>query len=415
MELKIPNSNDKFRASPVYYANYDAYYFSDKKVMTNQGGTRSGKTYSIQQLLITISQSDKNIISVVSCTLPHLKRGAIRDFIEIMENWGLFKERNWNRTELIYKFDNGSMIEFFSADNSAKLRGPSRDVLFCNEVNLLTYDDWQQLILRTRGKIFVDYNPVDEFSWVYDHILTREDCAYIQSTYLDNYDFLPKEQIEEIERLKLIDENYWQVFGLGNVAQAVNLVYPKIEVLDKLPTFKEVIYGLDFGFHAPTALCSVSRDGDNLYIKELFYEAGVKSTDFLRYLEQLIPNKTDYIYADSADPQRIKEIYDAGFNIHKADKSVSAGIFYVKNFKLHTDKASVNLLKEIRSYKWKENKNNMLLDEPVKFNDHCCDSFRYAAFTHGQKYWSSTAVIFPDLVSKKSLRNKNRIDKYANY
>ena len=121
--------------------------------MTNQGGTRSGKTYSIQQLLITISQSDKNIISVVSCTLPHLKRGAIRDFIEIMENWGLFKERNWNRTELIYKFDNGSMIEFFSADNSAKLRGPSRDVLFCNEVNLLTYDDWQQLILRTRTNL----------------------------------------------------------------------------------------------------------------------------------------------------------------------------------------------------------------------------------------------------------------------
>ena len=243
------------KVSPVFLRNCEAYDNERYNVIANQGSTRSGKTYSITQLLISIIEKEKKKISIVSKTLPHLKRGVLRDFKEIMYDWGLFEEKYFNRSELIYYFDDNSYIEFFSADNAAKLRGPGRDILFVNEVNLLSFEEWQQLIIRTREKSFCDYNPVEEFSWVYDQILTRSDCKFIKSTYLDNFAYLPPRQIEEIERMKDIDYNLWQVFGLGNVAKSTNVVYNNFKVDSNFPADNDshVVYGIDFGFNHPTA------------------------------------------------------------------------------------------------------------------------------------------------------------------
>jgi phage terminase large subunit len=397
----------KIKASPVYLANWYYFHQPQYKIFVNQGGTRSGKTFSITQNLINLALEKMRTISVVSVTHSHLKRGVIRDFKVIMNDWNIFNENSFNKTDLIYQFPNGSIIEFFSADNSAKLRGSGRDILFINEANLLSYDEWKQLTLRTREKIFIDYNPVDEFSWIYEKVLPREDCCFIQSCYLDNKQFLPAEQIEEIERLREEDENYWQVFGLGNVAHSTDLIYNKISVTNQLP-FGEIIYGIDFGFNNPTTLLQISRDGNEIFINELLYERRLTNSDLIEQLEILIPNKFDCIYADSAEPQRIEEIHQSGFNIYSSDKSVKAGIDYCQRFKINIYKESINTIKELRTYKWKQDKNGNKVDEPVKFNDHACDTMRYAVFTHGQKYWSDIGMVFPNI-------HLNKINKKTNY
>ncbi len=411
--------------SPVFIANMMAYRNAQFSIIANQGGTRSGKTYSILQLLIKEVLSNNLEISVVSKTLPHLKKGAIRDFLKILQSLDIYDDRKWNKSELVYRFTKESFIEFFSADDSAKLRGPGRDVLFVNEINLLNPDEWLQLMMRTRSKKFCDYNPVDEFSWVYDKIVPRNDCKYIQSNYLDNYDFLPKEQITEIERLQTEDDNLWQIFGLGNIAHATNLIYTKLR-FETIPFPNgDTIYGIDFGFNNPTAIVRVTNLGNNmLYLEEALYERGLTNSDLLKLMPDIINNngrgsKNDYIYADAAEPQRIKEFYDAGFNIYPADKgpnSVKARIDYCKRFNLIISDDSPNGQKEARSYKWKEDKNGIILDEPVKFNDHFLDAFGYAVFTHGQKYWDIPALILPSICTGRSSgKVLRKADKYDNY
>ena len=330
-----------------------------------------------------------------------------RDFEKITQTLGIYDDKKFNKTDLVYRFTPEIYMEFFSADDGNKLRGTSRDILFINEANLLTYDEWKQLLMRTRGKIFIDYNPSEEFHWIYDYVLTRNDVKFIKSTYLDNYDYLPKEQIEEIERLKFEDNNYWQIYGLGEVAKATNLIYPNFTI-DNFSIGGDAVYGLDFGFNNQTALVKIVRQDRILYLTEMIYESHLTNSDLIQSLKKFNIGHT-FIYADAAEPQRIEEIYRAGFNIHPSDKSVKPGIDFVKRFQLKVNKDSVNLMKELKSYKWKEDKNGNILDEPVKFNDHLCDSVRYAVFTHGQKYWINAQSAFPKQIASikdSNFRNK---------
>lgn len=376
-----------YKTSPVFWANYNAYYDKGVKIICNQGGTRSGKTYSITQLLILLATTTPKLrVSIVSKTFPHLKRGVLRDFTTIMQDLGIFEDERMNRSEYIYKFPNGSFIEFFSADTSEKLRGPGRDILFINEANLLTYDEFLQLLLRTTHKTFIDYNPVDEYCWIYDYVLTRPDVKFIQSCYLDNLDFLPQSQVEEIERLKDVDPHQWQIFGLGNVAKATNLIYSNFQIAN-FDINSEKIYGLDFGFNNPTALVQVQQDGGTIYVKYLLYETNLTNADLIDRLKELIPNRTSFIYADAAEPARIEEIKRAGFNIWPADKNVKQGIDFIKRFKIVVSSDSYELIKEIKAYKWKTDKDGKVLDEPIKVNDHALDAMRYAAYSYGSKYW----------------------------
>jgi len=405
--------NLKYKTSPVFLANYLAFHENGVKIICNQGGTRSGKTYSITQLLILLATTTPKLrVSIVSKTFPHLKRGVLRDFTTIMQDLGIFEDERMNRSEYIYKFPNGSFIEFFSADTSEKLRGPGRDILFINEANLLSYDEFLQLLLRTTKKVFIDYNPVDEYCWIYDYVLIRPDTKFIQSCYLDNYEFLPKTQIEEIERLKDIDPHQWQIFGLGNIAKATNLIYPNFKI-SQFDVNTEPIYGLDFGFNNPTALVQVQQEGGTLYCKQLLYETNLTNADLIARLNELIQRRTNFIYADAAEPARIEEIKRAGFNIWPADKNVKQGVDFIKRFQIVISPDSVDLQKEIKSYKWKTDKDDKILDDPIKINDHALDAMRYAAYTYGSKYWTQDNSVQIPLLHKFVKPQKSKI--YDNY
>lgn len=366
--------------TPVYLANAKAFE-QGYRIIANQGGTRSGKTYAIMQLLSTLVKKLNNTsITVTSVALPHLKRGALRDFNTILGDYNWYNEADINKTDLVYNFGS-NYIEFFSSDNSLKVRGPGRDILFVNEANLLDYATFKQLLLRTTKTIFIDYNPADEYHWIYDHVLNRADCKFIQSTYLESYDFLAAEQIQEIELLKDESDDLWRVFGLGERGSARTNIYTHWKVCESLPALDRYCYGLDFGFGHPTALVQCRYYNNANYWHEVIYGSGITTNDLIAKMKELMIDRRVEIFADSARSDTIEEIYRAGFNIKKADKTVTDGILFIKSKPLYITRESTNLLKEIRSYKWMEDKNGRILDAPVKLFDDGMDAGRYGSYT----------------------------------
>ena len=276
---------------------------------------------------------------------------------------------------------NGNEFEFISVDEPTKIRGRKRNILFINEANEFHFEDWQQLILRTTERIFLDYNPSDEYHWIYENVLPREDCTFIKSTYKDN-PFLDTQTIKEIERLKDLDENYWRVYGLGERGVSQQTIFKNYDLVDSIPqNAKFIAYGLDFGFSAdPTAIIEVYRHDLNLYLNEIVYTKGLTNQDIGKRLTDFNINRQQEIIADSAEPKSIEEIYRLGFNIKPAKKgadSVKNGIDIMKRYRLKITKKSVNLIKEIRNYKWMQDKNNRILNKPVDAFNHCLDSIRY--------------------------------------
>lgn len=378
--------------TPVYWANKRAYDKGQYRVIANQGSTRSSKTFSLSQLMIDIASGGinqitgqkygKKEISIVSPSLPHLKKGARKDVLQNLEDQMLFNENDFNRTDQIYTFPStGSYIEFFGADDSQRVRGPGRDILYLNEANLLRKDTALQLFLRTREVIFMDFNPADEYSWVYD-VADKAGNKLIISTYLNNLANLTKEQIAEIEGLKDADENLWKVFGLGLRGTSSETIYTHWKMCDDLPMRGEIIYGQDFGYNVPSALLRIEIFDGALYWDELIYEPKLTTGDLIERYKTVDMSKTGNVYCDAAEPKTIEELCRAGYNAIAADKDVTEGIRKVKSMPLYITKRSTNLLKEIRSYKWKVDRDGKVLDEPVKFNDHALDAGRYGTFTH---------------------------------
>lgn len=372
--------------TPVYFANKEAYESGKHRVIGNQGSTRSSKTYSLSQLLsLYIPYKYKKSISVVSPSLPHLKRGARRDFLEIMDNAGLYSDSNFNKTDNIYHYPNGSYVEFFGVDEPGKVRGPGRDILYCNEANLIQFSIYTQLALRTKECIFLDFNPVEETSWVYD-VVDRPGNKLIHSTYLNNLDFLTKEQIEEIEGLKLADKNLWKVFGLGLRGSSEDIIYTHYKMCDDLPLKGEVFMGCDFGYNVPSSLVLCELYEGAIYVKELLYEKGLTTGDLIERFRDLGVSKTIEIFCDCAEPKTIEELFRSGYNAKEADKDVTEGIRKVKSYPLFICENSSNIVKEIKGYKWRTDRDGKKIkekdrDEPVKFNDHAMDAMRYAIFT----------------------------------
>lgn len=366
------------KTTPVFQRNAWAYQ-SDAQIICNEGGSRSGKTYSIIQLLIGIAVNEKNKrISIVSHSLPHIKRGALRDFKVIMDSMNRWNDDNWSATNFIYTFSNGSYIELFGLEDESKARGPGRDILFVNEANLISRTLFDQLAMRTTGKIFADWNPADFNSWTYE-MADGEGAINIHSTYLDNIYNLSPLQIKYIESYKSLPDDFmWKVYGLGQRGASKETIYTAWKRCEVMPENGEVFYGLDFGFTNPCAMVKVTHYEGANYVEELLYETGI--TDLVPYLQRLVPKRAT-IYADSAEPKSIELIYRAGFNIKPSDKDVWAGIMNVKSMPLYIGGDSRNLQAELMSYKWKKDKNDNVLEEPVKENDHLCDAMRYAIFT----------------------------------
>jgi len=368
---------------------FECNYNCNIPIVVNQGGSSSGKTVCILQVLaIRAIQEPNSIITVVGQDIPNLKRGALRDF----EQYVLCDQsisdhvKSYNKSERIYTFTNGSIIEFESYDNEQDAKNGKRDYLFLNEANGIPYEIYNQLQMRTKKQTFLDYNPSSEF-WVHEKILTlpHDRVKLFISDYRHN-PFCPQSIIDNIESLREQDEQMWKVYGRGMTGKIEGLIYPNWHLVDELPD-GEIIYGLDFGFNHPTALIRGIVDTDTmcLYLDEVIYESKLITQELIDRMQQAGVSSSSSIYADAARPETIEEIYRAGFNIEKADKAVWDGINKMKSFNIHITKTSTNLIKEMRSYKWKVDKNGKSLEEPVKFLDDALDAARYLVWNATRK------------------------------
>lgn len=367
--------------TPVFQRNLAAYQ-KGYPIICNEGGSRSSKSYSIVQLLCGIAKREPGKrISIVSHSLPHVKRGVYRDFKIIMNEIGQWREDQWRATDFVFTFSNGSYIELFGLEDEGKARGPGRDILFVNEANLISKPLFDQLAMRTTGQIFLDWNPADFNSWVYE-IADDPKNKCIHSTYKDNIHNLSKGQIDYIEHYKTLPDDFmWKVYGLGLRGAAKELIYTTWKYYDEEPNGGDVFYGLDFGFVHPAALIKVTHYEGANYVEQMIYQSGLLNHELI----SLIKDKTGpnaVIYADAAEPKSIEEIYKAGINVQQADKDVWAGIVGVKSYPLFVRYGSTNLIRELQGYKWKKDKNDNVLEEPVKASDDACDAMRYAIFTH---------------------------------
>lgn len=376
----------KLESSIVFEKNYNANK-TDKRIISNRGGARSTKTYSLLQLFIVLCfEKTGKEYDIIRKALPSLRHSAYKDFIDILKSNNLYSEKNHNKTDLSYSF-RGNLFSFFSIDDAQKVRGRKRDYVLLNEANELTIEDFRQISLRTNEKLFMDYNPSDEDSWIYD-IESRNDAIRIDSTYLDN-PFLPQGIVGEIERLKEDDPDYWLVYGLGEIGRRRELIYRNWDTCDSFPdNCDEIIYGMDFGFNDPKVLGKIGRRGNELFIDELVYQRELLRADLIKMLPNLIHSKTAEIYADSEDPETITDIYNNGWNVKPADKekgSVLYGIECVKMFKIWITGRSTNIIRDWKNYKWKVDKNGKVLDEPAHAFSHSPDMVRYPVYTHWGK------------------------------
>ena len=358
-----------------------------KRLRIVQGGTSSSKTYSILIRLIDLCQRDTKptLTSVVSESFPHLKRGAIKDFLDIMVGLNLFKDEAWNKTEYTYTFETGSKIEFFSADQPGKVRGPRRDRLFINEANNIPFETFEQLEVRTSEFIFLDYNPVSEF-WVTEEIFNkRDDYEFIILTYKDN-EALSDTIVRSIESRKN-RVNWWKVYGLGELGEIEGKIYTGWQVIDEIPHEARLERrGLDFGYTVdPSAVVDVYYLNGGYIFNEQLYQQGMSNRQLADHLLSLSQPET-MVIADSAEPKSIDDIYSFGVNIKGAEKgkdSIRQGIQFIQDLPISVTKHSVNLIKEYRNYVWATDKLGRTLSPNVPEGgmDHLLDAARYAMST----------------------------------
>lgn len=361
-------------------------WLDGKRLIANRGGTRSGKTYSLVCLLVSIARNGKKrSIDIVSESLPHLKRGAINDIEDILSNEGMMEGVHYehNRSDHTYTFNKGTQIRFFSADDWGKVKGSRRDILFINEANRIPFETYRQLAVRTAETIFIDWNPDTEYWYELKQLNTKETTAEIVSTYKDN-PFLSEVQIAEIES-NMGDTEWWKVYGLGEVGRPMGVIFDRWEQVNAVPEGARLIArGLDFGFSVdPTAMVDVYKYDGKLWLDEQCYQRGMTNDKIAEALKGFHGRTV----ADSAEMKSITEIYNYGIRYiepaRKGSDSVRAGIDVLRRYEIKVTKRSLNLIFELRNYKWKENKiTGETMNEPVDKFNHCIDAVRYVALNY---------------------------------
>ena len=354
-----------------------------KSVIVNKGGTRSGKTWSLLQVVYVLATNKKNVlISIVGESLSFLKRGAMRDFQTMLGN--TWNPDWWNATDKVYTIPTtGSAIEFFSADNEGKVHGSSRDYLFINECYFIGWEIYRQLSVRTRAKVLLDYNPRSRF-WVDEHLLGRKDVALIHSTYKDN-PFLTARQVAEIESYKG-NNNWWRVYGEGQTGTIEGLIYTNWDIVDTMPTgLTKWVVGIDFGYSDPTAIVRVALAGGELYVEQLCHKSGMNNSEIATVLKNNGCTMYTPIVADSAEPKSIAELNAQGLSVKPSPKgsdSVANGIQVVQRYKMHVTADSVDVINELRNYAWKTDSSGKPLGVPEHPFSHSMDALRYAVATY---------------------------------
>jgi phage terminase large subunit len=362
----------------VVYDHLEKAMELNKRIIVAQGGARSGKTYnSLIWWIVKLIQEENKTLSIVRKTLPALKQSILKDLIQVLELFDLYDPNKHHKQEGYFELPNKCIINYFSVDEPQKLRGSKRDYLYVNEANELTLEDWRQLLMRTESIITADLNPSDLNSWVYE-LEKREDCYYYKTTWRDN-PFLPKTLIDEIELLKETDINYYRIFGLGERGVPQTLVFNTWHVIDEIPKEAKLLgRGVDWGYNNPTTLIEVYKYENNLYFDEKLYLKNLTMGDIIYRLDELNIPKTDDIWCDSALPQNITELKNARYNAKPVKKNtILHGIDLIKRNKVHITSTSLNLLREFQTYKWKTDKDGVMLDVPEDANNDCIDSIRY--------------------------------------
>jgi phage terminase large subunit len=374
-------SKNDYEASVLFKRNYA----SAAHIVINQGGTSSGKTYAIEQVLFCLAgEKEKQVITVVGQDIPNLKAGALRDAMSLHNKSTQLKKliKNFNKTDRIFEFYNGSIIEFKSYANAQDAKSGKRDYLFINEANGIEWNIYTELALRTRAKIFIDYNPNTEF-WVHDHLIGKQGVELIISDHRHN-PFLDKAMSAKIEDVKETDPELWKVYARGLTGKVSGLVFTNWFVCNEIPTDAKLIAaGLDFGFtNDQTGCIEVYMQNGELWIDELFYETGLTNKDISGRLTTTGVSKLTEIIADSAEPKSIEELKRLGWYVTGAKKgadSVNNSIDILKRYKLNITRRSNNLRNELGRYKWKVDRSGKAMNEPVDTWNHLIDPLRYIA------------------------------------
>lgn len=375
--MTLQRTSVNVTTSPVFAWNYGA----KERVVINQGGTSSGKTYSILQVILMRCLEKTRIATVVGQDIPNLKKGALRDFERILDSAGLHDIiASHNKTDRTYTLQNGSVIEFTSYKDEQDAKSGKRDILFVNEANGIPYPVYNQLAMRTGEQIFLDYNPTNSF-WVHENLIGQQDTVVFYSNFTHN-PFVTPDIVEHVKGYRKTDPESWRVYGLGKTGNIRGLIFRNVDFVPEFPRdAKKVCYGLDFGFtNDPTALVKVGELHGQLYGQQLIYSLGMTNQDISGEMYRLGISRNAEIYADSAEPKSIAEIRADGWNIYPASKgrdSVKHGITLLKQYRLNITADSTEWKKEQKNYKWKE-KDGISLNEPVDSWNHCWDACRYA-------------------------------------
>ena len=348
-----------------------------------QGGTSAGKTFGVLPVLIDIAAKNPlTEISIVAESIPHLKRGAMKDFKKIMIETGRFIDSRWNATDFKYNFANGSQIEFFSADNDAKLRGARRDYLYMNEANNMTFHAYTELASRTKKGVYLDWNPVNEF-WFHSELQNDSDVDFIIVTYEDN-EACPESALNFILKAKekAITSSYWdnwyRVYGLGQIGNLEGVIFNNWKTIDTIPEDARLLgYGVDFGYtNDPTAIVEIYKWNEQRIINEICYNKGLSNSQIAKYINTKLP-----CYCDSAEPKSIAELRMYGVNAHAVTKgadSINFGIQIMQEESYLVSTKSLNLITELRKYAWdKDKKTGAKLNKPIDDYNHGIDSIRY--------------------------------------
>ena len=352
-----------------------------------QGGSSSGKTFGILPILIDIAiKNPSKEISVVSESVPHLRRGAMKDFVKILHMTGRFVSSQWNKTLMKYTFSNGSYIEFFSVEDESKLRGARRNILYANEANNISYSAFQQLAIRTDETIWVDYNPSSRF-WAHSELIGQPNTDFLITTYKDN-ESLPKSIVDELEayrekgKTSTFYANLWKVYGLGQLGTLEGACLSEWKPIDKLPEGIRLLnLGIDFGYtNDPTTIIAMYKWNNAYIYDELAYETGMLNSHIANRIKSFnFDNPT--IYADSAEPKSIAQIRLEGLNIfptRKGRDSIVNGIALINQQETYVTSTSKNLIMELQNYVWKVDKENNKLNIPIDKYNHAIDAMRYS-------------------------------------